>query len=175
MTRSVFISSTSLDLRDHRQIVAERFAQQKFEVRQLDGDIAHSLQDIRSQVAKSNVFVGIVAHRYGHVPEGQTKSVSELAYDEAVRRSIPRLLYIVDPNHDWQWDKSANSENKQSAGKLKAFKKRIEKEQHGFFTTPEDLDGQLLADLNRLLPALPDLKTQRVWNGPSLWQVILGA
>jgi len=104
MAKSVFISSTSEDLQEHRAAV--KSAIERLELRPIDmqnfGSQSGNALDISlEQVSKSDIFIGIIAHRYGYVPQGMEKSVTEQEYDEALRRNIPRLMYLVDPDYEW--------------------------------------------------------------------------
>jgi hypothetical protein len=42
-------------------------------------------------VDKANIYVGVFANRYGYVPAGHAISITEMEYDRAVLRGIPRL------------------------------------------------------------------------------------
>jgi hypothetical protein len=153
MAKSVFISSTSLDLRDHRAAVKQVI--ERLEMRPIDmanfGSRPGDAVDVSlDQVHVADYFVGIVAHRYGYVIEGTVKSVTEQEYDEAVRRRIPRLMYLVDPNYAWPSkfiEKDAAVQER-----LSRFKARIEKETvRSLFTSPENLSQQVATDLARLV------------------------
>lgn len=153
MALSVFISSTSRDLQTHRAAV--KAAIERLEMRPIDmvnfgsqpGDAVGVSLD---QVCQADLFVGIIAHRYGYVPEGMGRSVTEQEYDEAVRKGIPRLMYLVDPEHEWPQEFIEADDEAQR--KLAAFKTRVETETvRSLFTTPENLAQQVTADLARLI------------------------
>lgn len=152
MAKSVFISSTSKDLLEHRAAVDK--AIRRLEMRPIN------MEDFGSQpggasgvsvreVGKADIFVGIIARRYGYIPEGMDKAVTEQEYDEAVRRKLPRLMYLLHPDYDWPEDRIEQDETAQA--KLAAFQARIEKnEVRSLFRTPEDLAAQVTADLTKL-------------------------
>ncbi|MEO8606235.1 MAG: tetratricopeptide repeat protein [Chloroflexota bacterium] len=152
MAKSVFISSTSKDLPEHRTAVDK--AIRRLGMRPINMDDFGSQPGGASgvsvrEVGKGEIFVGIVARRYGYVPDGMEKSVTEQEYDEAVRRNIPRLMYLLDPAYDWPEDRVEAGETAQT--KLAAFRTRIEKnEVRSLFRTPEDLAAQVTADLTKL-------------------------
>ena len=154
VTKSVFISSTEKDLRQHRRAVFD--AVNSMRLRAVDmkyfgsapgGAVGTSLDEL----SEADFFVGILAYRYGYVPDGATKSVTEQEYDEAVRRNLPRLMYLVDPTYDWEWsDKAESAEDEVAHERLKQFKRRInQNEVRSLFTTPEDLARKVSADLAR--------------------------
>jgi hypothetical protein len=103
MAKSVFISSTSKDLPEHRAVIDK--AIRRLGLRPINMDDFGSQPGGASgvsvrEVRKADIFVGIIARRYGYVPDGMDKSVTEQEYDEALRRKLPRLMYLLDPNHD---------------------------------------------------------------------------
>src|SRR5215510_4526972 len=126
MTKSVFISSTSKDLPEYRAAVDKA-------IRRL-GMRPINMDDFGSQpggatgvsvreVGKADIFIGIIARRYGYVPEGMEKSVTEQEYDEAVRLKLPRLMYLLDPAYDWPPEYVETA----AQDKLNAFRAKIER------------------------------------------------
>jgi tetratricopeptide (TPR) repeat protein len=94
----VFVSSTNRDLFAHRQAVHDAISRLKLHPVGMehfgaqDGDATEvSLKETTA----CDLFVGIYAYRYGYRPGGGT-SVTEKEYREAVRRNIPRFLFVVD-------------------------------------------------------------------------------
>ena len=110
----VFISSTSDDLKEHREqafkaAVASGFSPRMMEYFPASGH-AKSLQACRELVAQAEVVVAIVAHRYGWVPDGpqnpDRKSITWLECDyawEVTKKEV--LAFLVDPDYDWPADK----------------------------------------------------------------------
>ncbi|MBZ0308819.1 MAG: DUF4062 domain-containing protein, partial [Anaerolineae bacterium] len=150
MTKSVFISSTSKDLQAHRAAVnaaLRRLELRPIDMVDFDAQPGDAVQISLAQVRKADIFIGVIAHRYGYVPEGKEKSVTELEYDEAKKRNIPRLMYLVDPDYTG-WPE----EYRENTPQLATFKARIEKENvRGLFTTPEDLAQKVSTSVARLL------------------------
>ncbi|MBN1402344.1 MAG: DUF4062 domain-containing protein, partial [Anaerolineae bacterium] len=106
-----------------------------------DDAIAASLK----MVDQADIYVGIYAHRYGYVPKGHDLSVTEMEYDHAGERGIPRLVYVMHEDHPVR---AADVETGEGAAKLAAFKKRVLAEQVvNFFQSPADLRGQVLHGL----------------------------
>src|SRR5215510_9202969 len=93
----IFLSSTSLDLREHRAAVVRKCTARGYSVVVMEEFGAQDAQAASASVAEvgpADVFVGLYARRYGYVPPGQTQSVTEMEYDEAARLSKPRLLFV---------------------------------------------------------------------------------
>src|SRR5688572_16757395 len=82
----IFLSSTSRDLREHREAVVRRCQTRGYSLVAMEEfgaqDASASSVSV-SEVAPCDVFVGVYARRYGYVPEGATRSVTEMEYDEA--------------------------------------------------------------------------------------------
>ena len=81
-------------------------------------------------VHEADLFVGIIAHRYGWEPDGK-KSITEMEYDEAKNNDIGCLMFQIDsalPIHqDRDYDPGPDRWKKQE--KLAAFEKKFSKDQ----------------------------------------------
>ena len=105
MTHRVFLSSTFADLAQHRASVqaglrllgAVDVSMENFGAR----DERPMDECIRLVKDESDFFVGIYAHRYGHVPDEADCSISELEYRAATVAKLPRFLYLVDEQQPW--------------------------------------------------------------------------
>jgi len=106
----VFISSTSDDLKDHREQAAKAAAASGFSTRMMEyhpssGHVP-SLAACLEKVAEAAVVVVLVAHRYGWVPNGpenpDKKSITWLECDYARQVTKKEVLaFLVDPDHPW--------------------------------------------------------------------------
>ena len=93
MEHRVFVSSTFTDLEDYRvgvlnailELGATVVAMEHFGAR----DERPREECLRIISKESDSFVGIYAHRYGFVPRGFTKSITEAEYD-AAEKSISK-------------------------------------------------------------------------------------
>jgi|GEM_PF-1914578 len=153
MTKGVFISSTSKDLPEYRAAVDKAIRRLGLRPINMDdfgsqpgGAAGVSLREVQ----KADIFVGIVARRYGYVPDGGAISVTEQEYDQAERRGIPRLMYLLDPNVDWPPELIEADDRAQT--RLAAFRARIERQDvRSLFATPDGLAAQLTADLTKFM------------------------
>ena len=73
----------------------------------------------RQYVDEADFYVGIFGFRYGYVPEGQEKSITELEYKRAIERTIPTFISLADAKHPVSFD---DVETGEGAPKLQAFK-----------------------------------------------------
>src|SRR5215472_5571327 len=98
--RRIFLSSTFVDLHAHRQAVhdiIERMGQFTIGMERFgaqDGDAQTVSLD---QLAAADLYIGIIAWRYGFIPPGQLYSVTQQEYLEASRLGLPRYLFLADP------------------------------------------------------------------------------
>lgn len=146
--KKVFVSSTYEDLKEYRKAVIETV--QRF------GWFAVAMESFVSQderpkgecftlIKKCDVYVGILAHRYGYIPEGDTQSITEQEYRCAQNEGLKCLIFMVDEKYPWrkEWidrDKAEVS--------LIALKNEL-KSRHlcSFFSTQEDLAVLVSASL----------------------------
>lgn len=119
------ISSTSLDLPEHRQQVIEaclRMDCVPLPMETLGARDADAAQESLRLVDEADIYIGIFAHRYGFIPPGFDKSVTELEYDRAVERGIPRLIFFMHDEHPLT---AKDVEKGLGAEKLQKLKDRI--------------------------------------------------
>ena len=142
---SVFLSSTSLDLREHREAIRQKCAALGYRVVAMeefgaqDGNAAGiSLKEI----APCDVFVGVYARRYGYVPKQAETSVTEMEYDEAKRLGKPRLVFVVAPDYREHplLQQQRDDDDAAQGLRLRAFVSRLGEERvHDTFTDPTHL------------------------------------
>jgi hypothetical protein len=99
-------------------------------------------------VDEADVYLGIFGHRYGKIPDGHSISTTEMEHDRAVKRSIPRLIFIIDPAH---WEPSWPSDaDPSAAARLQRLKDRIRKDDQNvtkYFSSPEHLGSEAILSL----------------------------
>ena len=100
----VYISSTYADLIEARKVVADAV----LTLEHLPIGMEHytaserapldkCLEDVRS----CQVYIALIAWRYGFIPRGKKKSITQLEYEEAGRCGIPRLIFLLDADARW--------------------------------------------------------------------------
>ena len=157
----VYISSTVRDLAEHRKEVAEACLRQGMFPTMMEHLPANDAEGILSTlrlVDEADIYIGVFAHRYGYVPKDNNPraiSITEIEYDRAVERRIPRLIFLM---HDDHPIKAADVETGEGAIKLKVFKEHVAAENGViYFKSPEDLRSHVINSLSRLRE--PDLAT----------------
>jgi len=146
--RVAMISSTARDLPQHReQVMSACLAQNLFPrmMEHLPASDANAIEASLRMVDESDLYIGIIGFRYGYVPRGFKKSITEMEYDRAGERKIPRLMFLM---HDDHAVRAADVETGPGAVGVRAFRQRIlEDRVLGTFTSPENLRGHALLAL----------------------------
>src|SRR5580692_3760832 len=87
--RVVMISSTARDLPEHREQVRLACIRAGFEPRwmmeHLTAEDASAVDVSLRMVEDADVYLGILAYRYGTIPPGAEVSITEMEYDQAVK------------------------------------------------------------------------------------------
>ena len=149
----VFVSSTYTDLVEYRKAVCDR-------IRQIGAiDVAMEHLGARDERPKDeclqlvrtgcDIFIGIYAHRYGSIPKGEERSITELEYRAATDAGIKRLIYMIDDNTPWV---RRLVDQGTASALLESFKEHL-KTNHviRYFTNKDDLAASVAADLGREL------------------------
>jgi CheY-like chemotaxis protein len=148
----VFLSSTFQDLVHHREKAAqaiERLGQQGIRMEVFGARSLEAKAVCFEEIEASDAFIGIYAHRYGYVPSGQPKSITELEFDLARDCKKPMLCFVV--VEDFPWPPTYIEEGAGRAS-LRAFKDRIRSlTVTDEFTSPEDLAFKVASSLGRFL------------------------
>ena len=144
----VFISSTSRDLPLHRKEAIDaclRMGMFPIAMEHLPASDSDAIKASLEMVDQGELYLGIFAHRYGYIPQGHDISVTQMEYNRAVERGIPRLIFVMHEDHPV---KASDIEQGEGAAKLKPFKDKLLTENiANFFKSPEDLRGQIIHSL----------------------------
>jgi hypothetical protein len=101
----------------------------------------------RHDIDVSDVVVLLVGHRYGYVPAGESRSITEFEYRWARERGKPVLAFVVDPEQPWP---VRDIERGAAADALERFVSQLYSEiAVDYVTTPEDLQLKVTAALSR--------------------------
>ncbi len=182
MDHRVFVSSTFVDLKDHREAVRNA-------LRQLGAiDVCMENLGARDERPKpeclrivseeTDSFVGIYAHRYGFIPPKDKVSITEAEFNSAACSRIPRFIYFLDEETPWN---PKLIDSGKPAQLLQKFKKRVSLELIcKSFQSRDQLAAFVAADLGRHIaqlqmkrvessvssaqPTRQQLKTAKEWN-----------
>lgn len=150
----VFLSSTYLDLRDYRHEVEETIdalAQDFHGMERFGARNPEPTQASLDEIDKCSIFVGIYAHRYGTIPAGMEKSITELEFDHATQKGLTRLCYFLDSDHPWP---PRLVDTGPEAELLRKFKNKVQSQcTPAWFTSPDSLARRVQSDLHAALTA----------------------
>jgi CheY-like chemotaxis protein len=148
----IFLSSTYQDVVGHREAAAravERLGQQGVRTEVFGARPLEATSASLEEIVHSDALVGIYAHRYGHVPVGQSKSITEQEFDFALEKQKSTFCFVVDEEYPWS-PKHVDAEPGRT--RLREFLKGLrEKVVTDTFTTPEDLAFKVASSLGRFL------------------------
>jgi Domain of unknown function (DUF4062)/AAA ATPase domain len=104
MPYRAFVSSTFVDLKDHRSHVISSLRRAGFAVDPMedwtaDGDEPKKFSQDR--LNSCDLCVLLVAFRRGYVPDGETLSITQLEYEAAVKQGIDILPFMLEENAPW--------------------------------------------------------------------------
>lgn len=144
----VYISSTYRDLVEHRRVLYDALRKNGYDVIAMEDYVAaderpvdRCLADVRS----CGLYIGLFARCYGFMPPGETRSITELEFREAVESRIPRLCFVLDENV------ARNpADEDEDPTRIDQFKREIQEEiTTAAFHSPEHLAVEVLSALNR--------------------------
>jgi hypothetical protein len=144
----VFVSSTFNDLQVYRRKIQDAMTQLETIVRgmeQFGSRPGTPVEECLKAVGSCKLYVGVFGMRYGSIPDGYQKSMTNIEYDEAQRLKLPSLVYLLNEEHPIP---AKDVEVGAGAEKLAALKDHLKKHHTvSFFTTPEDLQSRIMHDV----------------------------
>src|SRR5437660_1198591 len=135
------ISSTVVDLPEHRKQVIEVCLRQGILPKAMEYMPARDEDAIRislEMVDGADIYIGVFAWRYGHVPKGHKISITEMEFNRSVQRKKIILIFFIHRDHPIKIDMvetGTSASEKLRALKKRASQNRIRRE----FKSPEDL------------------------------------
>lgn len=149
----VYISSTFEDLREHRAAVQKalrRMGHDVISMEEYGAEAAKPLARCREDVRAADVYLIVLAWRYGYVPPDDNpdkQSVTRLEFEEAKRAGKPVLAFMVDPNAPWPPSQiDAISPDNDAAEAIRSFRDEVGMNYlAGIFRTADELASQAAA------------------------------
>lgn len=99
-----FVSSTFIDLKDHRAHVISSLRRAGFFVDPMEdwpADSDEPKQFSQDRLTGCHLCILLVALRRGFVPDGETRSITQLEYDAAVKQGVDILPFLLDEDGPW--------------------------------------------------------------------------
>ena len=150
----LYVSSTFEDLAACRQavsLVARRLGLEDVTNEWYVAGTRPALEECRQGIAEADIYLGLVAWKYGYIPLGQDSSITELEYRAAVASGKPRLIFLL--SEDAAWPRALMDRD---VTRIDQFRAELLRQQTCYtFTTPHDLTEVVTEALNAHLPATP--------------------
>ena len=158
----IYISSTYQDLVEHRGVVDRTLRRMGHDVIGMEQYVAEGnkpLERCLADVRLADLYVVMVAWRYGYIPNDQPPpatpgalSITELEYNEAVKAQKPILAFLLDPDTPWPTSRVDAMSTEPHRGETKAgsniarFRSMLGTNYlAGMFRTPDDVASQVAA------------------------------
>lgn len=149
MRANIYVSATFEDLVEHREAVREAIraldhvdVSMEHYVAEPKRPLVRCLDDVR----RCDLYLGIFGHRYGYVPPGSDRSITEQEYRAALKHGKDVICFLR------QNDGSAADEPETSVTRLRALRDEISINYlAGFFSTPDELAAKASAAIVRTL------------------------
>jgi hypothetical protein len=139
----IYISSTYSDLKQHRDVVYRTLRQMRHDVVAMEDYVAadqRPLAKCLADVSSCDIYVLIIAWRYGYVPakdNPENKSITEMEFRRAVQERKPCLIFLLAEDYPWS---PLEMEKGKGAEKLQALRGEVsENYTVSFFRSEEDL------------------------------------
>lgn len=143
----IFVSSTFVDLEVYRDAVImaiRRLGHTPVVMEDFTAEDIEALSKCLNLVKNCDLYVGIFAWRYGFIPKGCDRSLTELEYREAEKYNIPTLISILDKENSWPI-KHIDLDRE----KIEILRDELqERKIVSFFTTSDDLCGKMTAAIS---------------------------
>ncbi len=150
----VLISSTYIDNQERRRLVEDavlRAGMQPVAMERFTASSNPTVAECERHARECDIYVGIIAHRYGWIPDGKDISITEMEYDAAKSAGRPRLMFEIDKSIRVDIEKDFDQEpgrwDKQKL--LAAFRSKYGKDQMPTPFTDKTLHGNVLDALNK--------------------------
>ena len=103
-TYRAFVSSTYIDLKEHRSYVIGQLRKAGFFVDPMEdwtADANEPQEFSQERVTGCDLCILLVARRRGHVPAGKIKSITQLEYEKAIELNIDVLPFVLEEDSLW--------------------------------------------------------------------------
>ena len=175
----IYISSTYSDLKEHREIVSRTLRQMRHEVIAMEDYVAtdqRPLAKCLADVGGCDIYVGIIAWRYGYVPakdNPEHRSITEMEFRQAALTGKPCLIFLLSEDHPWSPSKMEKGEGGE---RLRALRAELsESRMASFFSSEENLArlvGTAVSNCNSARPEMGPRPTAAHTQEPNLGQLV---
>jgi hypothetical protein len=155
----VFVSSTYQDLVEYRRAVTSALkGMENVEAIYMEGfDASPVSPEVRylHELDSCNVLVLIVGWRYGWVPPGEERSITELEFRHARERNMPVLAFLASEEMLEPQGSDAATGDADGGARVRAFRDMLmEQLVVDIFTSPDDIARRVVVSVANLLQRL---------------------
>lgn len=155
----VYLSSTYKDLVACRQAVYHALRKMELDVVAMEDYVASDERPVDKCVADAkscDVYVGILGWRYGYIPPGYERSITELEFRAATEAGAHRLLFLVAEDTPWPRNQV---EQGTGAELIQRLRDEVQRDLTvAFFGTPDELALQVVTALHQLISESAELR-----------------
>jgi hypothetical protein len=135
----VYVSSTFADLEDHREAVRQairRMGHTDVAMEYYVAEDRRPLDKCLADVRDCDLYLIVMAWRYGYIPRGHNQSITHLEYQAAVAGGKPCFVFILDDSAPWP----PNRMERAALDRVDAFRADLMRDHlAALFTTKDDL------------------------------------
>lgn len=146
----VYVSSTFQDLQECRaqvRLALQRLGVEDVAMETYVAEEVRPLERCLSDVRSCDLYIGVFAWRYGYVPDGRDKSITELEYDEAGAAGLTRLIFMHDERAPWP---PVSVDRAAAFDRIEALRHRLaERHVCDFFANAEELRSKVAEAVSR--------------------------
>ncbi|MGF6408366.1 DUF4062 domain-containing protein [Paraburkholderia sp. MM5482-R1] len=139
----IYVSSTFKDLADYRSAVGVALRRLNHQDVAMEYYVAEDMRPVErclSDVASCDLYVGIFAFRYGHVPtknNPEGRSITEMEYQKAGETGKDRLIFLLDEDAPWPMSRSDHGA---AMEQILTFRKQLSEDSvHDHFSSVDEL------------------------------------
>ena len=155
--KSVYISSTYEDLKEHRRLVADALSSIGYNVEAMEKYPAREDRpktECEKDAARCDIYVGIIAWRYGYVPQDDNpngKSITELEYLAAGGAGRPRLMFLSANDAAWPPSELRDPAQSEDGKHIDTFRTTLNREKwFSTFRSPDQLTSKVMISVVQL-------------------------
>jgi hypothetical protein len=144
----LYLSSTYTDLKRHRAILGRALRKAGYEVVMMEEYVARDQRvefACKGDVVACDVYVGVFAWRYGHIPSDtnpERLSVTEMEYAAAGARPMTRLTFLLEEKARWP-----KARKDADLARINDLRVRLQKQCSAYFASADELAVEVLAAL----------------------------
>src|SRR6266568_3830500 len=151
----VYVSSTQADLEPYRaaaMAAVRGLGHEPIAMEDYHAEDAIPAEKCQEDVARCDIYVGIIAWRYGFVPADHDCSITELEYRTAIARPVPALIFLLDEDAPWPPKFIDQGEPRQ---RVETFREELKRKKLvSFFNSPDDLRAKTTQAIAKVVTQL---------------------